>query len=185
MGYKVDNRGSKDQRLLYDMLQELYPSLQIIYEYPLYELGQRIDIYIPSLALAFEYMGIQHTQFVPFFHKTLEDYYDQQELDRKKREYLLLRGIKQIDIQYNSMVKNKEELLNIINETPYPDFEFKPLPEQSDSQLSFKNKEKEKRKNDYQKRKSLYQEDSLVRKERLEKERQFRKERYKKMKENK
>lgn len=55
MSYKVDQRGSKDQRILYDYLSELYPSLQIVYEYPLHELGQRIDIYIPNLALAIEY----------------------------------------------------------------------------------------------------------------------------------
>lgn len=55
MSYKVDQRGSKDQRILYDYLTELYPNLQVVYEYPLYELGQRIDLYIPNLALAIEY----------------------------------------------------------------------------------------------------------------------------------
>lgn len=185
MSYKVDQRGSHDQRLLYEMLHELYPTFDIIYEYQLYDLGQRIDIYIPSLAIAFEYMGIQHTKFTPFFHKTVQDFIDQQELDRKKREYLLLHGIKQIDIQYDGMVKSIKELSDIINNTPYPDFEFKPLPEESETKSSFINKEREKRKESYKKRKETYKEDPILKKERLEKERQFRKERYKKMKENK
>lgn len=54
MSYKVDQRGSKNQRILYDWLIELYPSLEIIYEQPLYDLGQRIDLYIPSLGIAIE-----------------------------------------------------------------------------------------------------------------------------------
>lgn len=55
MSYKVDGRGSKDQKIIYQYLHDLYKEHNIIYEYPLYELNQRIDIYIPNLALAVEY----------------------------------------------------------------------------------------------------------------------------------
>ena len=37
------------------MLHELYSQYEIIYEFPLYELGQRIDIYIPNLGIAIEF----------------------------------------------------------------------------------------------------------------------------------
>ena len=37
------------------MLHELYPQYEIVYEFPLVELGQRIDIYIPQLGIALEY----------------------------------------------------------------------------------------------------------------------------------
>lgn len=54
MSYRIDDRGSKDQRILYDFLYELYPGQDVIYEYMLYELNQRIDLYIPHLAIAIE-----------------------------------------------------------------------------------------------------------------------------------
>ena len=85
----------------------------------------------------------------------------------------------------NKMVQSKEELLKLIHETDYPSFEFKPLPEESESQIDFKAKQKEIRKGKYQQSKSFYKEDADKKKQRLEKERQARKERYKKMKENK
>lgn len=185
MSYKVDSRGSKDQRLLYQYLHEIYKSHDIIYEYPLYEVNQRIDIYIPSLALAFEYNGRQHYDFIEHFHKNEEGFKDSLRMDQQKREYLLLHGIKLIEIAYNEMVKNKEELLELITSTSYPDFPFKPLPEQSDSQVYYKEKEKTKRQEKYQNSKSFFKEDPEKKKERLEKERQHRKERYRKMKENK
>lgn len=185
MSYKIDQRGSKDQQILYNYLSEMFPSLDVIYEYALYELNQRIDIYIPNLALAFEYHGRQHYDFVEHFHKTLQGFEDAQKMDQRKREYLLLHGIKLIEIPYNKMVTSKEELQKLIDDQPYPDFPYIPLPEESEKQNTFKENMKKQRKEEYKKSKGFYAEDPLVKKERLEKERQFRKERYKKMKENK
>ena len=99
--------------------------------------------------------------------------------------YNRMAGKLYISILYNNMVQNKEELLEVINSIPYPDFPFKPLPENSESQIDFKAKQKEIRKGKYQQSKSFYKEDADKKKQRLEKERQARKERYKKMKENK
>ena len=185
MSYKIDQRGSKDQQTIYNYLSEIYPSFDIIYEYALYEVNQRIDIYIPNLALAIEYHGRQHYDFIEHFHKTIEGFKEAQKMDQKKREYLLLHGVKLVEIPYNKMVANKEELEKIINEQPYPDFPYNPLPETSEKQVSFKESMREQRKEEYNKTKSFYQEDPEVKKARLEKERQFRKERYKKMKEKK
>ena len=178
MSYKIDNRGSKDQKILYDFLTELYPTYNIIYEFPLYDLNQRIDIYIPNLALAIEYDGRQHVDFIEHFHKDIETFKLHQKMDIQKNEYLLLHGIKLIRILYNEMVKDKDELLKIITDTPYPDFPFIPLPEKSNNEISFKRKEKEKRQEAYKNTKVFYTEDKDKKKERLEKERQFRKERY-------
>ena len=55
MSKGVDGRGSKPQRLLYDYLIELYPSYHVIYEYPLYDVNQRVDLFIPAIGLAIEY----------------------------------------------------------------------------------------------------------------------------------
>lgn len=185
MGYKIDDRGSKDQKILYQYLHEIYKGYEIVYEYPLYELNQRIDIYIPSLALAFEYHGRQHFDFIEHFHKNIEGYKDSLKMDQKKREYLLLHGIKLVEIPYNNMVKNTEELVNLISSIPYPDFPFKEIPVESEKEVSFKLKEKKKRQDKYKESKSFFVEDIDKKKERLEKEKQFRRERYRKMKENK
>ena len=85
MSYKVDQRGSKNQRILYDWLIELYPSLEIIYEQPLYDLGQRIDLYIPSLGIAVEYQGEQHHKLVSHFHKSIEDFNEQEWFNENKK----------------------------------------------------------------------------------------------------
>ena len=185
MSYKVDQRGSKDQRILYDFVSELYPNTQIVYEQPLADLGQRIDIFIPNLAIAIEYNGIQHYKFVEHFHRTLENFEYQLKLDIQKREYLLLRGIKVIDIPYDQMVSTKEELATLIQTTPYPDFPYQPFADKSESQETYKKTLKAKRQNDYKSKKESFKEDPEKRKERLTKEKQFRKERYNKIKENK
>lgn len=181
MSYKIDGRGSKPQRQLYNWLVELYPSLEVIYEQPLYELGQRIDLYIPNLGIAVEYNGEAHHHLISHFHKSIEDFKYGLELDRKKREYLYLSGIKCVDIDYNKMVKSKEELKELIESIPYPEnIHFKPLPS-NEKALDFKNKATEERK----KKSSAYKvtENEELRKERLLKEKQFRQERYKKYKE--
>lgn len=179
MSYKVDGRGSKPQRLLYDWLHELYPAVRIIYEQPLYQLGQRIDIYIPNLGIAIEYNGEAHYNFISHFHKSIEDFEYGLKLDKQKREYLYCYGIKCVDIPFDKMPKTKEEFKEIIDSTPYPeDIEFKPLPENEKAE-EFKAKVKESTKKNFVKR----EEDPQDRKERLKKEKEMRKEKYLKYKE--
>jgi len=43
-----------------------------------------LDIYLPNINLAFEYDGGQHDKFTPWFHKTKQDFLDQQDRDRFK-----------------------------------------------------------------------------------------------------
>ena len=156
------------------------PGLEIIYEQALYDLGQRIDLYIPSLGIAVEYQGEQHHKLVSHFHKSIEDFKYGLELDKKKRDYLYDHGIKCVDIDYDKMVSSKEELKELIDSIPYPeDIDFKPLPE-NEKELISKNKNKEFRKQS----KPTYTQESLEnKKERLLKEKIYRQEKYKKMKE--
>ena len=63
----VDGRGSDSQRKFYDLLKEIYPIYDIIYEYDIGELGQRIDMFIPVLGIAIEYQGRQHYDFSKFY----------------------------------------------------------------------------------------------------------------------
>lgn len=164
------------------MLHELYPQYEIVYEFPLVELGQRIDIYIPQLGIALEYQGRQHSHLVSHFHKSVEDFKYQLKLDQQKKEYLYLRGIKVIYIEFDAMVKSSEDLKKIIDETSYPDgIEFNPLPLITEVQEETKNKLRAVRKESM--KRYVVEEDYNKRKERLDKERQIRKERYKKWKE--
>lgn len=51
---KLDERGSKVQHELYNLLVEAYPQYNVVYEYPIGDLGQRIDLFIPALGIAIE-----------------------------------------------------------------------------------------------------------------------------------
>ena len=54
MSDTIDGRGSKDQVILFEYLKELYPTQKVYYEFLIYELNIRLDVYIPYLGLAFE-----------------------------------------------------------------------------------------------------------------------------------
>ena len=68
--------------------------------------GLELDIYIPELRLAFEYMGIQHYKFTEFFH-TKEDFEAQQYRDRCKKRICKLKGITLIKIKYNEKLSEQ------------------------------------------------------------------------------
>lgn len=55
MSETIDGRGSKDQVILFEYLKELYPTQKVYYEFLIYELNIRLDVYIPYLGLAFEF----------------------------------------------------------------------------------------------------------------------------------
>lgn len=100
--------------------------------------------------------GIQHDQFVPFFHKEFEDYKKGREYDQQKLEYLTKNGVKLVRIKHNKMVKSSEELKELIDSIEYPPFEY--------VGLEIKNTKKQ---------------------DKLEKDRQYRRNQYKKIKESK
>lgn len=88
---------SHGQADLLEQLAKLFPYLLVVPEHPISS-GLRIDAYIPSLKLGFEYDGIQHTEFVQFFHGTQENFEKGKTLDKNK-EYLCHRqGIKLVRI---------------------------------------------------------------------------------------
>ena len=135
----------------------------------------------PIYGIAFEYNGKQHHHYVEHFHKTIENFKYQLELDKQKRDYLFEHGIKIIDIDFDGMVNSSEELKSIIDNTSYPqNLKFIPLPLISKKEEEFKKLQKEKRKNES---KYIHVEDPDVKKERLKKEKEFRQKRYKDFKE--
>lgn len=140
--YAVDERGSKDQRILYDFLVELYPQYEVIYEFPLFDLNQRIDLFIPYLGIAVEYNGRQHYEFIEHFHKDLSGFESSKLQDSKKSNYLVEKGIKLLCVDYNNMVNSKEELKERLDALPYPLNEYEILESTNVNKKSYLNKQK-------------------------------------------
>lgn len=142
----LDDRGSKLQRLLYDLTVEAYPQYEVIHEYPIGALRQRIDIFIPLLGIAVEADGIQHDQFVSFFHKDEVDWNYSVLLDTKKTKYLVDRGVKIVRFPHDTKISTAQELLDIINSVPYPDVPYEGIEMFSEAKKQRIAKEKEFRK---------------------------------------
>lgn len=148
----VDGRGSNNQRKLYYMLKELYPGMDIIYEYKLPN-NQRLDLFIPILGVAVEYDGEQHFNFIDSWHKDINGFISQKKADSTKDKLLHDMGIKLVRIPYSDMVNDLEGLKSLIDNTPYPDIEYIPIEikKEKDPYLeSIKNKNREFNKKIYQ-----------------------------------
>jgi hypothetical protein len=120
----MDDRGSKLQQFIYNLTVEAYSPYQVIYEYGIGHLQQRIDIFIPILGIAIEIHGEQHYNYTPFFHKDEVAWNYSVMLDTKKSNYLKEHGVKLIEIPFNSKIKTKEELIAAVDSVPYPDVEY-------------------------------------------------------------
>lgn len=57
-----------------------------------------LDFYIEELNIAFEVQGEQHYKFVPFFHKSEDDFTKRKKHDKEKRDLCYGKGIKLIEI---------------------------------------------------------------------------------------
>lgn len=130
----VDGRGSIPQRMLYNLLKEIYPHYQIVYEYPLGDLEQRIDLFIPDLGIAVEYNGEQHYKFISHFHKDETDWNKSVLLDKQKINYLEEKGVKLVIIPFNTKIKTAAELKEVIDNTEYPDYEYSGLETKTNAQ---------------------------------------------------
>jgi len=65
-----------------------------------------LDGLCEELKLAFEYNGIQHYEFHPFFHRVIEDFYEDQEHDKIKKEKLNEHNIVLFTIPYRYDFRN-------------------------------------------------------------------------------
>lgn len=72
-----------------------------------------VDFYLPSLNMVIEYDGEQHYKFVPYFHKTIENYNICKERDLLKENLLKKNGITVKRIIYSDdILLELEKLLN-------------------------------------------------------------------------
>lgn len=79
-------------------------------------------MYNKNLSLAIEYNGKQHYEFIPFFHKTLEQFKKNQERDIRKNLLCLKHNVKLITVPYT--VKETEIYNFLINELKKLNFKF-------------------------------------------------------------
>ena len=71
----------------------------------------RIDFYIPAHNVFIEYHGKQHYKFCPYFHKTEDKFAEQQDRDRRLREYCKQHKIRLIEIPYTE-IDNIDKILS-------------------------------------------------------------------------
>lgn len=91
---------SKGARKLKSILQGLYGSNTIIEEYHLGQ-GLRLDYYIPSLMLGFEFHGRQHREFVEHFHSDIQGLRESQRRDRNKMHKCIEQNIALVTIWFD------------------------------------------------------------------------------------
>ena len=101
----------------------IFKNFEIRQEYPVNKLNPEFNssrekydwvILSPFVPFIIEVMGRQHTEFIPFFHKTKYDFIKQQERDAAKKEAALKAGYAYITISYKEPKITLEALTNRI-----------------------------------------------------------------------
>ncbi len=103
---------SNFQRSISIELRELYPLRIILEEVTIPETRLKLDFLIPSLKIAIECQGKQHTEFIPYFHKTIMGFVNQQRRDSLKQKFCMQNNITFVEIFEND--KRKRDIKDII-----------------------------------------------------------------------
>lgn len=80
------------------LLKKLFPLDVVLEEVSVPNEQLFIDFFLPSRRLAIEINGVQHDQFVPFFHKTKPKFFKAQNNDRRKAAFCQANNIKLITL---------------------------------------------------------------------------------------
>lgn len=83
---------------LFVYISSLFKSEEIIRNSRSFLDGLQLDIFIPSLKVAFEYQGCQHFIYPNYYHKTKEEFELQQFRDNRKKELCNKNGIILVEI---------------------------------------------------------------------------------------
>lgn len=70
-----------------------------------------LDCYNDELGLAVEYSGRQHYEYIPFFHKNKEAFYNQKYRDELKRRMCKENNIILIEVPYTVKIENIEKYI--------------------------------------------------------------------------
>ena len=83
------------------ILKKLYPTMAILEEVPIPGSRLKLDFYVPSLELAIEVQGQQHTEFTPHFHKDKLAFAKARSNDRTKRYWCQDHNLRFIELHYD------------------------------------------------------------------------------------
>jgi hypothetical protein len=99
-GYCSRCRVNLNEEVTRLVFQEYFPGKKFPNRRPGWLCGLELDGYCEELKLAFEYNGIQHYQYVPHFHETLQKFETQQKNDLLTIERCVEKGIRLIIVPY-------------------------------------------------------------------------------------
>lgn len=117
-GFKKVGEGWVSETILYQIVQKIFPGCEILKHYkPDWLEGLELDIYIPSLKIAFEYQGQQHFHPVQIWggQKGLQDLMYR---DKKKAKLCINVGIELIIIDYTEPL-TEEYIFKILETKGY------------------------------------------------------------------
>lgn len=98
------------------LLNEIYPTLQILEEVPMnLKKGVTLymDFYLPLKKTCVEVHGEQHYKFVSFYHGNMLNFLKAQKRDREKEEWCSINDIKYIELPHNEDIDQwKKRIIN-------------------------------------------------------------------------
>jgi very-short-patch-repair endonuclease len=89
---------SKRQRAVKLFLREYWQDHIVFEEFPVVGTRMSFDFYNASKKIAIEVQGRQHTEYVPFFHRTKMNYLSQLKRDQEKSQFCILNDILLLEI---------------------------------------------------------------------------------------
>lgn len=100
--------GSVGHKQLGDELKKIFPNLTILREMTCFGTRLRLDFFIPSIKIAFEFDGKQHEEYSDFFHKSRINYAKSQLNDMKKHRWCDINNIVLIRIDKKKLDNLRE-----------------------------------------------------------------------------
>ncbi|MDP4012659.1 MAG: hypothetical protein Q8R00_03595 [Candidatus Nanoarchaeia archaeon] len=110
----VIGKGYSRELELLKYVRELFLGETILYRDREALDGYELDIFLPNLKIAFEYQGIQHFEFVKFFHGDLTGLKKQFARDIETKKRCKEKGIKLIEIFYYESLSEQLILTKLI-----------------------------------------------------------------------
>ena len=103
----------KSEQLCREIFEELF-LFKFPKSRPEFLKRKEYDGFNEDLKIAFEYNGKQHYEYIPFFHKTFEEFESQKKRDLEKREISLQQGVILIEIPFMYNYQNPKKMYNHI-----------------------------------------------------------------------